>query len=78
LLGRGVAQVESASVEHRERVLGVVGGHVGVAHPCRRRARLASAGQVSSMEVGPRRSAARCLNHPFEESRDNSHTTPLE
>jgi hypothetical protein len=41
-------QVERASVEHRERVLGVVGGHVGVAHACRSRAPLAGAGQVSS------------------------------
>jgi hypothetical protein len=45
---RRQVQVERTSVEHRERVLGVVGGQVGVAHACRRRVRLASAGQVSS------------------------------
>jgi hypothetical protein len=48
LPGRCQVQVERASVEHRERVLGVVGGHVGVAHACRSRAPLAGAGQVSS------------------------------
>jgi hypothetical protein len=45
---RRQVQVERASVEHRERVLGVVGGHVGVARACRRRVGLASAAQVSS------------------------------
>jgi hypothetical protein len=60
---RRQVQVERASVEHRERVLGVVGGHVGVARACRRRVGLASAAQVSSWNTvsrPPGRSAARC------------------
>jgi hypothetical protein len=59
---RRQVQVERASVEHRERVLGVVGGRRR--RSCRRRVRLASAGQVSSWNTvsrfPPRRSAARC------------------
>jgi hypothetical protein len=58
---RRQAQVERASVEHRERVLGVVGGHLGVAHACRRRARLASAGQVSSWNTVSRPPVAQQL-----------------
>ncbi|MGY4653560.1 hypothetical protein ACVWWN_007356 [Mycobacterium sp. URHB0021] len=43
--------------------------------PPPRAARQCRAGVV--MEVGPRRSAARCLNHPIEESRDNvAHHAP--